>query len=53
MSQLLSENDMWELTEPTPSVLTMKGGEFHKKLWYCVGGRVKQDDLVLSIELIT
>ena len=30
-----------------------KGGKFLKKLWYCVDGRVKQDNLVLSTTLIT
>ena len=30
-----------------------KGGKFLKKLWCCVGGRVKQGNLVLSTELIT
>ena len=29
------------------------GGKFLKKLWCCVGGRVKQGNLVLSTELIT
>ena len=29
-----------------------KGGKFLKKLWCCLGGRVYQDNLVLSIELI-
>ena len=28
------------------------GGKFLKKLWCCVGGEVKQDNLVLSTELI-
>ena len=30
-----------------------KGGKFLKKLWYCVDGRVKQGNLVLSTTLIT
>ena len=30
-----------------------QGGKFVKKLWCCVGGRVKQSNLVLSIEFIT
>ena len=30
-----------------------KGGKFLKKLWYCVDGRVKQDNLVSSTTLIT
>ena len=29
-----------------------KGGKFLKKLWCCVCGRVQQDNLVLSTELI-
>ena len=29
-----------------------KGGKFLKKLWCCLSGRVYQDNLVLSIELI-
>ena len=29
-----------------------KGGYFLKKLWCCVGGRVQQDNLVSSTELI-
>ena len=33
--------------------LMHKGGKFLKKLWCCVGGRVCQGDLVLSIQLIT
>ena len=33
--------------------LMHKGGTFLKKLWCCVGGRVWQGDLVLSIQLIT
>ena len=29
-----------------------KGGKFLKKLWCCRGGRVYQDNLVLSTEFI-
>ena len=30
-----------------------EGGKFLKKLWFCVSGRVQQDNLVLSTESIT
>ena len=30
-----------------------KGGKFLKKLWCCIGGEVKQGNLVLSTELLS
>ena len=33
-------------------IQTNKGGKFLKKLWCCVGGKVKENNLVLSTQLI-
>ena len=42
--------------KPPPNENNLKvnrEGKFLKKLWCCVGGRVKKGNLVLSTELIT
>ena len=47
-----SENLVSELsTQFLYSVLTLKGGQFSKELWSCVGGEVKHKTLDLSTEL--